>query len=1022
MFKKTLILVSIVLFTFTNVFAQRKLKKAIDDINEKEFSNAIEKINSYKSKEGGNSEYKYLMYKLLINKKESKQDIDSSLVYFQNAFLDLNTYEDKKKLDLCEDLNFCESNFDEEFVILQNTIFDFYTNTNNLILIEDFLSKYVKNINYKSAIDKRDTIEFNSVVLQNTEDGFIEFLLKRATSIHFIKAQNILYELAYSNIKDKSDISLLYSYIEKYPNSPKVENAIEIISRAKWDEISSLNDIEVYKNFIKDFPKCQLFETAKRKLIDLEWEKALLIDDLINYQLFLKNYPSSSKNDLALEKIKEIKELKLPYLKANKKYSLFNIGTLEFLGNEEFDLMIMITKNIFIVSNYNKVGLIKSDGTYIIPATYDCIVKEGDFFIVKLGGKNALFDLKGNKITDFIYENISITKNRKFIVSKLVDDRILYGLINNKGEKLLEIIYSDLNEVGDEIYILSDKNRVFIKNIKDGYLSSIYDSIYLMNSSNFKVTLKNQTGVINSKGEIIIPLIYNSIYEHEDIYIVSKKSLANKDLNGILSAKGDVLMEFNSNEITYITTDIVCVNNDLYNFKLNKTIFKNNNNLYYLLFNNLIVYNKDDKYGILDINGNVIVNAIYDAISYVNKWDENDRYDDYYENNQSGYLNYIEKYNCYLSEFETNNTFKQDLEVSNLIAVAIDNKHGYIDKQGNFIIPLLYDYAHDFNIAGLAQVSINEVNKIIDTKGNVLIDNVNNMFEDRDKIKIITGKDFYEYNFETSKLNKLKALKSSDDLISYPLFNILHYKGFKIYSTKEGNVLMENGIKFLEYEFKAKLNNAENLYYSGSYGESIKLLLDLYQLNSKHITVNLLLGKCYAEINDSYNSNIYLKNVTNLDPNNTDAYISRIDTNFENKNWYEVKKDIDKLLAIDNTSSKYNQLYFKRGYANSQLNYNAEALLDYTKEIKINPSNSAAYNNRGVIYQNKSQYELALAEYKKAVITSKNSDETSRGLYHNNTALILRYLNRNKEACMVWKKGADLGHRDCLNNLSAYCK
>ena len=1018
MLKKTLILVSIVLFTFTNAFAQRKLKKAIDDIKEKEFSNAIEKISSYKNKEGSNSEYKYLMYKLLINKKESKQDIDSSLVYFQNAYLDLNTYDDKKKIDLCDDLNFCESNFDEEFFILQNTIFDFYTNTNNLILIEDFLAKYAKNINYNSAIDKRDTIEFNSIVLQNSEDGFIEFLLKRPTSIHFKKAQNILYELAYSNIKDKSDVSLLYSYIEKYPNSPKVDNAIEIISKAKWDEISSLNDIEVYKNFIKNFPKCQLFETAKRKLIDLEWEKALLIDDLINYQLFLNNYPSSVKNDLALEKIKEIKELKLPYLKANKKYSLLNIGTLEFLGNEEFDLMIMITKNIFIVSNYNKFGLIKSDGTYLIPATYDCIVKEGDFFIVKLGGKYALFDLKGNKVTDFIYENISITNNGKFIVSKLVDERILYGLINNKGEKLLEIIYSDLNEVGDEIYILSDKNRVFIKNIKDGYLSSIYDSVYLINSSNFKVTLKNKTGVINSKGGIIIPLIYNNINAHEDIYIVSKKSPTNKDLNAILSAKGDVLMEFNSNEISYITTDIVCVNNDLYNFKLNKTIFKNNNNLYYLLFDNLIVYNKDDKYGILDINGNVIVNAIYDSVSYVNNLDDIEYYDKY---NHSGYSNYIEKYECFLSEFETNNTYKHDTEVSSLIAVSIDNKHGYIDKQGNFIIPLIYDYAYDFNIAGLAEVRINEVNKIIDTKGNVLIENVNEMHENRGNIKIITETDLYEYNFETLKLNKLKALKSTDDLISYPLFNILHYKGFKIYSTKEGNILMENGIKFLEYEYNAKLNNAENLYYSGSYGESIKLLLDLYQLNSKHITVNLLLGKCYAEINDSYNSNIYLKNVTNLDPNNTDAYISRINTNFENKNWYEVIKDIDKLLAIDNTFSKYNQLYFKRGYANSELNYNAEAFSDYTKEIKVNPSNSAAYNNRGVIYQNKSQYELALAEYKKAVITSKNSDETSRGLYHNNTALILRYLNRNKEACMVWKKGADLGHIDCLNNLSAYC-
>jgi tetratricopeptide (TPR) repeat protein len=49
------------------------------------------------------------------------------------------------------------------------------------------------------------------------------------------------------------------------------------------------------------------------------------------------------------------------------------------------------------------------------------------------------------------------------------------------------------------------------------------------------------------------------------------------------------------------------------------------------------------------------------------------------------------------------------------------------------------------------------------------------------------------------------------------------------------------------------------------------------------------------------------------------------------------------------------------------------ALQDYEQAIRLNPSNATAYNNRGIIYRIKNEYARAIADYDEA-IWLKNSD------------------------------------------------
>ena len=53
-----------------------------------------------------------------------------------------------------------------------------------------------------------------------------------------------------------------------------------------------------------------------------------------------------------------------------------------------------------------------------------------------------------------------------------------------------------------------------------------------------------------------------------------------------------------------------------------------------------------------------------------------------------------------------------------LARVRVNGKYGFIDTKGNMVIPAVYDWAGDF-IEGLANVEINGKYGFIDTKGNI---------------------------------------------------------------------------------------------------------------------------------------------------------------------------------------------------------------------------------------------------------------------------------------------------------------
>ncbi|EAI4827076.1 WG repeat-containing protein [Campylobacter lari] len=142
------------------------------------------------------------------------------------------------------------------------------------------------------------------------------------------------------------------------------------------------------------------------------------------------------------------------------------------------------------------------------------------------------------------------------------------------------------------------------------------------------------------------------------------KKLANKKITNCGVIKKDemyyasfledsILFDINGNILKKIAGSIYSLNDDLYGFCSTKT-----------------------KYGFIDKQGNLVIEAKYDDIDNFNE---------------------------------------------GLARVKLNEKYGFIDKQGNLVIEAKYNYVDDFS-EGLAMVELNEKYGFIDKQGNLVIE------------------------------------------------------------------------------------------------------------------------------------------------------------------------------------------------------------------------------------------------------------------------------------------------------------
>ncbi len=420
-----------------------------------------------------------------------------------------------------------------------------------------------------------------------------------------------------------------------------------------------------------------------------------------------------------------------------------------------------------------KYGFIDKQGKQVIPCIYDSVYSFDDgitrveqngewFFIDKKGNpmfknrdietssepgllkekKNNLYgliDLKGNQILDFIYDEIDNFSEGFAKVEK--NNKI--GYINKKGIEIIACKYDyGYDFVNGFVNVTLDDKQIIINEIGEVISNSEYDEVNDFNEGLCKVGLEDKYGFIDQKGKLIVPLMYdkasNFINGYSCVDYEGKKLLIDKFGKNTLKTDYDKILPFSDG---------------------------------------LALVSQKDKYGFIDVNGIEVIKCIYDdAESFSNGLAEVelkskkqlidktgkvlfDKDFDFIGSFQEDFViiqvdslwGFIDSKANKLTEF----IYEDAESFSNgLAAVKMDEKWGYINSLGKEVIPFEYESASSFT-EDLARVSQTQIIKREKFNGIVLTNNYPvNSYGDIQKLKDIIVKDFKQIRFISKNLQE----------------------------------------------------------------------------------------------------------------------------------------------------------------------------------------------------------------------------------------------------------------------------
>ena len=186
----------------------------------------------------------------------------------------------------------------------------------------------------------------------------------------------------------------------------------------------------------------------------------------------------------------------------------------------------------FIIERDGKKGLLSVDGAIILGCEYSEIYRIGLFWCVKRSGaeKYVLYDNQENIFSDFEF------------------DDIVYGDYKEEAR------YSGYSTSGYDDYIIKNNSKygVISKNA-NLIVDCIYDSLKHIHAR-YEVSLNTKIGIVNNEGKVIVPCDYDKIEEYWgpygdcDCYFVYKDHTV-----GLFSIDGDCILDCVYDSITDIS-------------------------------------------------------------------------------------------------------------------------------------------------------------------------------------------------------------------------------------------------------------------------------------------------------------------------------------------------------------------------------------------------------------------------------------------------------------------------------------
>ena len=495
-------------------------------------------------------------------------------------------------------------------------------------------------------------------------------------------------------------------------------------------------------------------------------EKYGVMDDkgniLINPEYNLVNIPNPSKAVFVCyyDQDKTTGEYKVKVLNEKNEQLFTNYEQVLPLTCEKSTTKIPFEKSVLQYKKDGKYGIMDFYGEKITDAKYDEIksleYREGTLK-VKVNDKYGLINIKGVEIINPEYDDIKsdqyYTKQNEymdagFILKSKIDDGYKFGYADKNGNIIINTEYSKLERATgiqniENIYlIVSEKGKEGVLKNNQKLIELLFEKVEYNDQCNVFVVSKNsKQGVFSFEGKEILKLDYDSI-------ICS---------NGRISAKKNNETEYYNNkgekqESTF--KNIIATSNEDYSITIDKddkfgVINKNGQKVIENQYSNIeyafgkyFIATQNDKVGVIDANNKIAIDFSYDIIQKIK--DKNilqaiissSNTVEIYNNDMKKQVTVnkiiVYSFDTYLkiaSEddvkyFDNNGNLITNKEIfvnNSLLAYNKDGKWGFVDKNGNIVIEPQYDLVTELNQYGFAGIKKDNLWGVIDYTGKIIV-------------------------------------------------------------------------------------------------------------------------------------------------------------------------------------------------------------------------------------------------------------------------------------------------------------
>ncbi len=527
----------------------------------------------------------------------------------QRALIQASTFNTiEKYTEYLNNFSFCTQAI--KAVELRNSVaFEATAKINTAAAYKAFLEQYPNAKENATAVNKYEERLYKEQTQDQKITSYQNFIKNHPQRPDRIQADNIIFELS----TPQKTVEQFEAFIKKNQGNRNVNQA--------WHDL--------YAAYMKNYSD-QLFEKFKSTYPDYPFMNELEMDYRLQQSLFLPFSGDSLWgyiNETGKEMIKPVYEdvnffsEGLAAVMKNGKYGYINKQgktVIDFI----YDDAEPFKNNTAVVAKDDLYGLINRNGDELIPFRYDELSEPADeICMAVINEKSGYVNLSGKRITEFEFDYASDFINGFAIVA--IDG--LYGTISNKGSISIEPKYDDLTFFTDKTLKAKQNNKYGLIDFAGGIILPFeFDHIQQPANQRALVVKQNKCGFIDDNGKLVIAVTYPvQTGRIEDVYFENGYAIIYQKTKAlVIDSMGNKFTLTGFDFFSKPSEEIIAVS------LKKKWGYADKNgklkiNLKYELAGDFnegrAVVRSAKKYGVIDKNGNYIIQPLYTAIQFKNK-------------------------------------------------------------------------------------------------------------------------------------------------------------------------------------------------------------------------------------------------------------------------------------------------------------------------------------------------------------------------------------------------------------------